>query len=142
VNATVAKNGKTMSTTATRTELSVLKQLWPSGKMSAREIHDAVSAETGWSYSTTRTIVTRMEEKGLLKRSEVHGVAVYAPAMSRVAVLGAMARELTRDVLDIKGAVPASMFADSPHLSRDELEELDAILNAEELDSKDGGDAQ
>lgn len=121
-----------MSITATRTELSVLKHLWAKGRASAREIHDAISPETGWSYSTTRTIVTRMDEKGLLSRTEVHGVAVYSPAMSRVAVLGAMARELTRDVLDIKGALPASMFAESPHLSADELAELDAILNAED----------
>lgn len=123
-----------MSATATRTELSVLKQLWPGGRMSAREIHDAVSAETGWSYSTTRTIVTRMEEKGLLTRAEVHGMAVYTPALSRVAVLGAMARELARDVFDIKGALPASMFADSPHVTSEELSELDAILNAEQKD--------
>jgi predicted transcriptional regulator len=126
-----------MSVTANKTELSVLKQLWPDGRKSAREIHDAVSEETGWSYSTTRTVVTRMEEKGLLKRSEVHGVAVYAPALSRVQVLGAMARELTRQVFDIKGALPASMFADSPHLTKKELAELDAILNADE-DAEDG----
>ncbi len=126
-----------MSATANKTELSVLKQLWPDGRMSAREIHDAVSEETGWSYSTTRTVVTRMEEKGLLRRSEVHGVAVYAPALSRVQVLGAMARELTRQVFDIKGALPASMFADSPHLTKKELAELDAILNAED-DAEDG----
>lgn len=118
--------------TATRTELLVLKHLWGTGRASAREIHDAISREMGWSYSTTRTIITRMDEKGLLSRADAHGVAVYSPALSRVAVLGAMARELTRDVLDIKGAVPASMFADSPHLSADELAELDAILNAED----------
>jgi len=121
-----------MSATATKTELTVLKQLWPAGRLSAREAHDALSAETGWSYSTTRTVLTRMEEKGLIKRSEVHGVAVYAPALTRVQVLGAMARELTRQVLDIKGALPASMFADSPHLSEEDLAELDAILNADE----------
>jgi predicted transcriptional regulator len=126
-----------MSATANKTELSVLKQLWPDGRKSAREIHDGLSDETGWSYSTTRTVVTRMEEKGLLKRSEVHGVAVYAPALSRVAVLGAMARELTRQVFDIKGALPASMFADSPHLTKKELAELDAILNADD-DAEDG----
>ncbi|MEQ1782738.1 MAG: BlaI/MecI/CopY family transcriptional regulator [Hyphomonadaceae bacterium] len=131
-----------MSPTATRTELSVLKQLWSGNRMSSREVHDVVSVETGWSYSTTRTILTRMEEKGLVSKSDVHGVAVYAPALSRVAVLGAMARELTRDVLDIKGALPASMFADSPHLSSDELAELDAILNAEDSNSKDGDEKQ
>lgn len=123
-----------MSLSATRAELPVLKQLWPDGRKSAREIHDVVTLETGWSYSTTRTVLTRMEEKGLLARTEVHGVAVYSPAISRVAVLGAMARELARDVFDIKGALPASMFAGSPHVTKDELAELDAILNAEPKD--------
>ena len=120
--------------TATKTELAVLKRLWPVDRLSAREVHDAISGETGWSYSTTRTVLTRMEEKGLLKRSEVHGVAVYAPALTRVQVLGAMARELTRQVFDIKGELPASMFADSPHLTEEDLAELDAILNADEED--------
>ena len=119
-------------TTANRSELTILKQLWVKSPKSAREVQDAISAETGWSYSTTRTLLTRMEEKGLLERAEVHGVAVYSPALSRVQVLGAMARELTRQVLDIKGALPASMFADSPHLSEEDLAELDAILNADD----------
>jgi predicted transcriptional regulator len=125
-----------MPVTPTRAELSVLKQLWAAGRRSAREVHDAISAETGWSYSTTRTVMTRMEEKGLLKRSEVHGVAVYASKFSRVQVLGAMARELTRQVFDIKGELPASMFADSPHLTQEDLAELDAILNSDEEGEK------
>jgi BlaI family transcriptional regulator, penicillinase repressor len=116
----------------TRTELAVLKQLWSRERASAREIHDALEPETGWSLSTTRTILVRMEEKGLLARAEVHGVAVYSPALSRVQVLGAIAREVTRQVFDIKGALPATMFADSPHLTDAELEELDAILNNED----------
>jgi predicted transcriptional regulator len=122
--------------TATRAELTVLKPLWSEGAKSAREVHQAVSGETGWSYSTTRTVLTRMEDKGLVARSEVHGVAVYSPSLTRVAVLGAMARELTRQVFDIKGALPASMFADSPHLSEEDLAELDAILNS---DSEENG---
>jgi BlaI family transcriptional regulator, penicillinase repressor len=119
-------------TTANRSELTILKQLWVKNPKSAREVQDAISGETGWSYSTTRTLLTRMEEKGLVKRGDAHGVAVYTPALSRVQVLGAMARELTRQVLDIKGALPASMFADSPHLSEEDLAELDAILNADD----------
>jgi BlaI family transcriptional regulator, penicillinase repressor len=123
-----------MSTAYTKPELTILKQLWAADRLSAREVHDGLSAETGWSLSTTRTILTRMEEKGLVARSEVHGVAVYAAARSRVQVLGAMARELTRGVFDIKGELPASMFADSPHLTADDLAELDAILNADDLE--------
>ncbi len=117
--------------TASRSELTILKLLWAESPKSAREVQDAIASETGWSLSTTRTLLTRMEEKGLVARAEAHGVAVYSPA-SRVQVLGAMARELTRQVFDIKGALPASMFAESPHLSEEDLAELDAILNADD----------
>jgi len=125
-----------MTITATRTELAILKRLWPVDRLSAREVHDAVTGETGWSYSTTRTVLTRMEEKGLVTRADAHGMAVYSAALTRVQVLGAMAKELTRGVFDIKGALPASMFADSPHLTEEDLAELDEILNSDEGDDK------
>ena len=125
-----------MPVTATRTELAILKRLWPVDRLSAREVHDAVTGETGWSYSTTRTVLTRMEEKGLVTRADAHGMAVYSAALTRVQVLGAMAKELTRQVFDIKGALPASMFADSPHLTEEDLAELDEILNSDEGDDK------
>src|SRR5262245_33688031 len=128
-----------MPVTATRTELAILKRLWPVDRLSAREVHDAVTDETGWSYSTTRTVLTRMEEKGLVKRADAHGMAVYSAALTRVQVLGAMARELTRQVFDIKGALPASMFADSPHLTEEDLAELDEILNSPDATDEEDG---
>ncbi|MBI1359456.1 MAG: CopY family transcriptional regulator [Alphaproteobacteria bacterium] len=112
------------------TDLQILKALWSGERMSAREVHDALSAETGWSYSTTRTLLTRMAEKGFVARNDFHGVAIYSASASRVQVLGSIARELTRGVFDIRGALPASMFADSPHITPEDLAELDAILNA------------
>ena len=128
-----------MPVTATRTELAILKRLWPVDRLSAREVHDAVTGETGWSYSTTRTVLTRMEEKGLVTRADAHGMAVYSAALTRVQVLGAMAKELTRSVFDIKGALPASMFADSPHLTEDDLAELDEILNSPDVSDEEDG---
>lgn len=121
-----------MAVSYNTTDLQILKALWTTKQMSAREVHDALLKETGWSYSTTRTLLARMEEKGIIARADFHGVAVYSAAASRVQVLGQIARDLTRGVFDIKGALPASMFADSPHITKDDLAELDAILNADD----------
>ncbi len=121
-----------MAVSYNTTDLQILKALWTTKQMSAREVHDALLKETGWSYSTTRTLLARMEEKGIIARADFHGVAVYSAATSRVQVLGQIARDLTRGVFDIKGALPASMFADSPHITKDDLAELDAILNADD----------
>ena len=126
-----------MAVSYNTTDLQILKALWTTKQMSAREVHDALLKETGWSYSTTRTLLARMEEKGIIARADFHGVAVYSAAASRVQVLGQIARDLTRGVFDIKGALPASMFAGRrperqvlalyAHIKRRETEAIGAV---------------
>lgn len=119
------------------TELAILKHLWTSGPQSAREVHEAVGPGQGWKASTTRTFIARMEEKGWVDRQDVHGLAVYTAVLDRTATLGGLVRHLARQILDMDGPLPAALFAESPHLSDAELDELDAIINAAE-DRKGG----
>jgi len=118
----------------TRPELTILKALWSRGRLSAREVHDLVARELGWSYSTTRTTLERMCDKELLSRKSVHGLAVYEPAVDKVATLGGMIRDFARRVLEMDGPLPAAMFARSKLLSEDDLSELENLL--EELDRR------
>ena len=67
-------------------ELEVLKALWSSHRLSAREIHDRIGDAQGWSYSTTRTVVQRMVDKGLVNKDSVHGLAVFAAAQNPCAL--------------------------------------------------------
>jgi predicted transcriptional regulator len=113
-------------------ELAVLKHLWSAGPQSAREVHEKVGPGQGWKPSTTRTVIARMEEKGWVARADVHGMAVYTAALDRTATLGGLVRHFARQVLDMDGPIPAAFFAESPHLSDAELDELDAIINAAE----------
>ncbi|MAH94190.1 MAG: CopY family transcriptional regulator, partial [Hyphomonas sp.] len=48
-----------------------------------------------------------------------------------------LVRHLARQVLDMDGPLPAALFAESPHLSDAELDELDAIINAAEGEQED-----
>jgi len=113
-------------------ELAVLKHLWSAGPQSAREVHDAVGPGQDWKPSTTRTVIARMEEKGWVSRADVHGMTVFTAVLDRTATLGGLVRHLARQVLDMDGPIPAALFAESPHLSDAELDELDAIINAAE----------
>ncbi len=119
------------------TELAILKHLWSAGPQSAREVHDAVGPGQGWKASTARTLVGRMEAKGWIKRADVHGLAVYEAVLDRTETLGGLVRHLARQVLDMDGPLPAALFAESPHLSGSELDELDAIINAAEADDQE-----
>ncbi len=111
------------------TELEVMKALWEKHPQSARELHDALAARTGWALSTTRTVLDRMRAKELVSRTDVHGLAVFSPARSKVDVLGTSLAHLFRDVLEVPGNVPVSALTGSTLLNDDELAELDRMLN-------------
>ncbi|MGL6159918.1 BlaI/MecI/CopY family transcriptional regulator [Microbulbifer sp.] len=123
-------------------ELAVLKALWQQSPLSAREIHQQVEEQLGWSYSSTRKTLDRMQDKGLLQAFEVHGLKVFEARAAKVATLAAYARDFAERVLEIKGPVPASFFAGSELLSEAELKELEALLTRgdEKGDEEKGGE--
>ena len=110
-------------------ELDVLKVLWRRGRLSAREIHEQLVARTGWAYSTTRTVVERMVTKGLLKRSAFHGLHLYEAAISRPVGLAGLVKSFAEDVLELRRVPVAALFAESEALTREELDELRALLD-------------
>lgn len=113
-------------------EMAVLKTLWTEAPRSAREIQSAVGEAQGWSYSTTRTLITRMVEKGLVERRDAHGLAVFAPKAGKAAVLSAMIRSFSAQVFDLDQPLPAAAFADSPLLDAADVEELERLLSEDE----------
>ena len=119
-------------------ELVILKFLWNSGPKTARQLHEAVGPSQDWQLSTTRTVLGRMESKGWVQRNGSVDPVTFEPLLDRVETLGSLVRHLARKVLDMDGPIPATMFAESPHLSNDELDELDSIINAAE--AKENGE--
>lgn len=116
-------------------ELTILKALWQQSPLSAREIHQQIAEQLGWSYSSTRKTLDRMQEKGLLQTFDVHGLKVFEPRADKVKTLAAYTLDFAERVLEIKGPVPAAFFAGSELLSDTELKELEALLAA---DTKQG----
>lgn len=115
----------------TKPELAVLKLLWSRKRLSAREITDAVAPEFNWTYSTMRTVIERMCEKGLLKKKSVDGINVYSAAIGKVALLSRMILDFSDRVLELDAAPSAVMFSDSKLLTDEEIEELEKLLKSE-----------
>ena len=115
----------------TKPELAVLKLLWRRKSLSAREIADEVAPGFDWSYSTMRTVIERMCEKGLLKKKSADGVNVYSAAIGKVALLSRMILDFSDRVLELDAAPSAVMFADSKLLTEEEIKELEKFLKSE-----------
>ncbi len=119
-------------TDPTKPELAILKRLWRADEMSAREIHDQIAGDFGWSYSTVRTVLERMVDKGLISKMSVDGVNIYEAEVTKVAMLGRMIADFSARVLELDAAPTAAFFADSKLLSDEELEELEEVLRKRE----------
>ncbi|QOI99751.1 MAG: BlaI/MecI/CopY family transcriptional regulator [Phycisphaeraceae bacterium] len=60
------------------TEWDVLNALWRGGPATARGITEALSPTRGWAYSTVKTVLDRMAEKGLVHARRVGNVWEYS----------------------------------------------------------------
>ena len=106
-----------------------MKVLWSKGPLSARETHELLGVEKAWSASTTRTFLDRLVKKGMLGKESFHGLNLYKTAISKAAGLAHLVRFFAENVLETKLDPVVNLFAGSDALSRDELEELQAILD-------------
>jgi predicted transcriptional regulator len=110
-------------------ELTVLKALWRQQPLSAREIHQQVEEELGWSYSSTRKTLERMLDKGSLRQSTIHGVQVYEAALEKVGTLAAFARDFGKRVMEMDAPLPVNMFTGSKLVDQNELTRLEQLLH-------------
>ena len=118
-------------------ELTVLKSLWRQQPLSAREIHQQVEGELGWSYSSTRKTLERMLDKGSVRQHTVHGVLVYEAALEKVDTLAAFAHDFGKRVMEMDTPLPVNMFTGSKLVDEDELAQLKQLLHDWPEDGRD-----
>lgn len=123
----------------TTSELSLLKALWRQQPMSAREIHEQIVDEMGWSYSSTRKTLERMLEKGMISQQIRHGMQVYQAALEKVDTLAAFARDFGKRVMEIDTPLPVTMFTGSKLVDDAELAQLEQLLNDWPADDGEAG---
>lgn len=72
-----------MSERLTDNEWIVMRAVWASGRVTVRVVLDAVEADTGWAYSTVKTMMTRLVEKGFLSARREGAATVFEPLVTQ-----------------------------------------------------------
>jgi BlaI family penicillinase repressor len=119
-----------------RAEYDILRTLWKRGRLSVREVHDQLQETYGWAYTTTKTMMDRMVEKGLLNRESFHGVYLYKPMITRPAGLARMVQFFADRVLEMDVGSVVSLFARSKAITPEEIEELNKLLKQDNDEEK------
>ena len=64
-------------------EWRLMHVLWDRSPRTAREVHDEVSPETDWAYTTVKTMLDRLVEKGALDAAREGRTTAYDPRITR-----------------------------------------------------------
>lgn len=119
-----------------KAEYDILRALWRNGSQSIREVHDTISPQNGWAYSTTKTTMDRMVKKGFLNREQFHGVYIYSAQISRPAGLVRLVQFFADKVLETDYGTVVSLFARNNTLREDEIAELNRLLEEDTAEDK------
>lgn len=116
-------------------EWTVMQAVWgrPSGAgpATARDVHSAVSEETNWTYSTVRSLLSRLVEKGALAGAKRANQTEYEPQVSQDVAQRSALRSLLDRAFGGRVDALAQHLADEKSLSAKDRKELQRLLDEE-----------
>lgn len=120
----------------TEAEWRIIKAVWDAEPCAAPEVQENLAGETGWSYSTVRTIMDRMVAKGLLASEKAGKNTLFRSAVTRAqAQRGELLYALKNA---FNGALTPMMqcLLNTKEVSEADLTELEALIKAKKKQAK------
>lgn len=112
-----------------KAEWSVMEALWTRERGTATDLQMVLKEDHGWAYSTVKTMLDRLCDKGYVKFRRVGNVYEYMPKVPRGAVVVRVMDDLVDRMLDGSVAPFIQRLVDRRRLSRTELDELKEMLD-------------
>ncbi len=112
----------------TEAEWQVMECLWADAPQTGRAIIDALHKTTGWSRSTTLTLLRRLEDKGAVSAESEDGVKRYRPQVAREDAAVQETEHLLERVYQGSVSMMVSSLVKKQTLSQEEIDKLYAIL--------------
>ncbi len=116
-------------------EWRVMECLW-TGPKTLMELVRALGDSAGWAKSTVTTMVRRLEEKGLIDYEQSGRAKVFRAALAREDAAAAETDSLLARAFQGSVGLLVSSLADRNSLTRADIDELYAILEQAEEESK------
>ncbi len=91
-------------------EAQVMGRVWSRGSATVRDVVDDLGKTRHLAYTTVMTIMTRLHEKGLLRRSRDGKTYLYRPAFSREQFRARVSRDIVRSLVVEFGDVALAQF--------------------------------
>lgn len=104
--------------------------LWANEPINSTHLVELCKEQLGWSKATTYTVIRRLSERGVVKNENAVVTALVSKEQAQASRLNEMVEET------FQGSMPAfiAAFSRSKKLTRDEVEQLKALIDNYEED--------
>jgi BlaI family transcriptional regulator, penicillinase repressor len=117
-----------------RMQFRIMQVLWDRGRVSAREITEALNESEPVAHSTVQTLLRQLEAKGAVEHDAENRTFVFFSRLKEDKVKKNAARELLERVFGGNvGSLVAHLLKNEP-LSREELNELHRLIDQHRKD--------
>jgi BlaI family transcriptional regulator, penicillinase repressor len=112
-----------------KSEWVLMEALWARGQASATDLQKDLESQQGWAYSTVKTMLDRLVEKGYVKWRRRGNVYEYSPRVRRKTAVMRVVDDMVDRVLEGTAAPFIQRLVERRGLSADEAHELRAMLD-------------
>jgi len=116
-------------------ELKVLEILWKNSPLSASQIVNDLKDDVSWHSRTVKSLITRLLKKGAIAHKQDGNRYLYYPKLKKNDYLQITSRSLIHRLFGGKISPLVAHFAKQEKISKEDIQELKAIL--QELESDD-----
>lgn len=117
-------------------QLRIMKILWEHGSASAGDVRKTLAPEKDLAYTTVATMLRKMEDKGLVTHTTQDRTYIYTPTVKEDSVSKSLAGELLDKLFEGNLAGMVSHLLTAKDVSREELEELEVLIQTKKKETK------
>ena len=109
-------------------EWKIMKILWQTPKLTLRQIYEKTGAAEGWSYTTVRTLVTRLVEKEAVAADKSGANFKYYPLLSENECKNSEVKNFIDKVFDSKKSTLMVSLTKDSKLTEEETKTLMSLI--------------
>jgi BlaI family penicillinase repressor len=120
----------------TDTEWQIMNVLWERYPATARGIAERLPKEVEWAYTTIKTLLARLVEKGAVKENKKGNTSLYEPLLSRENARRSALKTLVNQAFDGAFGPLMHFLVEEQKLTESQKKELLKTLQKEQKEKK------
>jgi predicted transcriptional regulator len=117
-------------TELTEAEWAIMKAVWQNEPCPAGTVQEFLAEEKDWAYSTVKTTMDRMVEKGLLKIKKIRNLQLFSAAINETQARKGEFRKMLERAFDGARGPMMQFVVEHEKLSKHDLQQLRQLIGS------------